>query len=288
MSGRPYPGTGGLNTAKLTVLAHGRGNQAVIRDRRRFRVLRQPDRRSAVQARNVFVLVPATQLPHVAEFISVVNRRNQLRALLVREDVEPSSIPQMFERAHLRMIRNTILHSDDSVPRRLLTAWAHNAQDQLIAKAAVSEDRLFVLSCGLRQYEVLFDDLPALKCIPDAERQEFTVAEDGSYIHWPGQDVHLDLDAIRVAIDPKARAKALADKMRHDTRYGAAIARLRLANGLKQSDVKGLSERQVRRIEKGEGTTPEALRLLAAAHHMDLDVYLREVAENLAPQRQGE
>ncbi len=188
----------------------------------------------------------------------------------------------MFERAHLRMIRNTILHSDDSVPRRLLTAWAHNAQDQLIAKASVSEDRLFVLSCALQQYEVAFDDMPALKCVPKAERPKFTVAEDGSYIHWPGPDIHVDLDAIRVAIDPKARAKALAEKTRHDSRYGAAIARLRSAKGLKQSDIEGLSERQVRRIEKGEGTTPEALRRLAAAHHMDLDAYLREVAENLS------
>jgi hypothetical protein len=266
----------------LTVLVHGRRSESVVRDKKRFRVLRRADQQNAGQVRNVFVLVPATELPHVSDFVSAVNRRNQLRALLVSEDVEASSIPQMFERAHLRMIRNTIVHSDDSVPRRLLAAWAHNAQDQLIAKAAVSGDRLFVLSCGLQQYEIAFDEMPALKRIPKSERARFVVDEDGSYLHWPEPDIHMDLDAIRVAKDPRARANALVEKARHDTRYGAAIARLRLARGLKQSDIEGLSERQVRRIEKGEGTTSEALRLLAAAHRMDLDAYLKAVAEHVS------
>jgi hypothetical protein len=51
-----------------------------------------------------------------------------------------------------------------------------------------------------------------------------------------------------------------------------------LAKGLKQSDIEGLSERQVRRIEKVRGTTYEALRRLAAAHHMNLEKYLQEMA----------
>jgi hypothetical protein len=274
----------GTRTAQpeMTVLAQGARSEAVVRGRRRFRILRHPDQRSAGEARNVFVLVAATELPLVAEFIATVNRRNQLRALVVREDVEPSSIPQMFERAHLRMLRNTIVHPDDTVPRRLLTAWAHNAQDDLIAKAAVSEERLFVLSCALRPYEVAFHDIAALKCIPKTERRRFVVSEDGSYIHWPGADIHLDLDAIRAATDPAARARSAAEKARHDARYGAAIARLRVENGLKQSQIEGLSERQVRRIEKGEGTSSEALRKLAAAHDMDLDQYLDQVAERIS------
>jgi hypothetical protein len=264
---------------QLTVLVHGRRSESMVRYKASFRVLRRADQQSAVEARNVFVVVAATELPHVSDFVSTVNRRHQLRALLVSEDVEASSIPQMFERAHLKMVRNTIVHSDDSVPKRLLTAWAHRAQDELIAKASVSEERLFVLSCALKQYEVAFDQMPALKRIPKGERSNFFVDEDGSYLCWPGPDIHLDLDAVRVATDPTARARALARKAGHDARYGAAIARLRLAKGLKQSGIEGLSERQVRRIEKGEGTTSEALRLLAAAHGMKLDQYLNAVAE---------
>jgi len=67
-----------------------------------------------------------------------------------------------------------------------------------------------------------------------------------------------------------------------DRRHGAAIARLRVATGLKQSEIQGLSERQVRRIEKGQGTTQEALRRLAAAHRMSLEkVFKRSSRERL-------
>ena len=272
---------------ELTLLAPDRRAEALVCDMRRFRVLRRPNRRMAGRVRNVFVLVPATGLPDVSEFVSVANRRHQLRALLVRDDVQPSSIPQMFERAGLRMMRNTVVHSDPSLPRRVLSAWTHNAQDQLIAKASVSKDCLFVLSCALQPYEIAFDAMAALKRIPVAERANFSVDEDGSYIHWPHPDIHIDLDAIRVAIDPEERAKAQAAKALHDGRYGAAIAKLRLEKNLKQTDIEGLSERQVRRIEKGEGTTYEALRRLAAAHQMDLEEYLREVAADL-PDRMAE
>jgi hypothetical protein len=186
----------------------------------------------------------------------------------------------MFERAGLRMMRNTVVYSDSSVPRRVLSAWTQNVQEELIAKASVSKDRLFVLSCALQPYEVAFDSMPSLKHIPLAERANFTVDDDGSYIYWAGPDIHLDLDAIRAAIDPEARARAAAARALHDSRYGAAIAKLRLRMGLKQSQIEGLSERHVRRIEKGEGTTYEALRRLAAAHRMDLESYLRELAAN--------
>ena len=111
--------------------------------------------------------------------------------------------------------------------------------------------------------------------------------EDGSYIHWPGPDIHIDLAAIRAAIDPQWSAKVLTTKATRDRRYGAAIAKLRAARGLKQSDIDGLSERQVRRIEKGEGTTSESLRRLAAAHGLDMNDYLREVATMVARSEAG-
>ena len=269
-----------VRSQELILLAYNSGAEGAVSDIRRFRVLHRPNRQTAERGRNIFILVPASELPDVAEFVSIANRRHQLRALLVRDDVQPSSIPQMFERAGLRMMRNTVVYSDSSVPRRVLSAWTQNAQEELIAKASVSKDRLFVLSCALQPYEVAFDSMPSLKRIPIAERANFTVDEDGSYIYWAGPDIHLDLGAIRAAIDPEARARAEAAKALHDSRYGAAIAKLRLRMGLKQSQIEGLSERQVRRIEKGEGTTYEALRRLASAHRMDLESYLRELAAN--------
>ena len=167
---------------ELILLMHDRGTEGAVPDRRRFRVLHRPNRQIAEHGRNIFVLVPASELPEVAEFVSIANRRHQLRALLVRDDVQPSSIPQMFERAGLRMVRNTIVYSEASIPRRLLTAWTQNAQEELIARGSVSKDRLFVLSCALQPYEVAFDSMPSLKRIPVAERGSFVVDEDGSYV----------------------------------------------------------------------------------------------------------
>ena len=69
-----------------------------------------------------------------------------------------------------------------------------------------------------------------------AERGSIVVDEDGSYIHWLGPDIHLNLAAIRSAIDPEARARAEAAKALHDSRYGAGVAKLRSRMGLKQSD----------------------------------------------------
>lgn len=94
--------------------------------------------------------------------------------------------------------------------------------------------RLFVLSCALRPYEIAFDSLPPLKHLAVAERANFVVDEDGSYIHWPVPDIPLDLDSIRAVIDPGAPARTEAAKALHDSRYGAAIAKLRLRMGLKQ------------------------------------------------------
>lgn len=270
------------STPEMTVLVHGAGSEEALPEEKGLHVIRRPRPEIAKRALNVFVLVHATALPDVSDFVSIANRRHQLRALFVRDDMDARWLPHWFERAGLRTLRNTLVHSDATVPRRVLTAWLHGAQNELIADANVADDCLFVISCALDRYEVPFDKMPALNSVPEAERSTFELDEDGSYIHWPGPDIHVDLDAIRAAVDPQWRAKALTAKATRDRRYGAAIAKLRLARGLKQSDIVGLSERQVRRIEKGEGTTSESLHRLAAAHGMDMNDYLREVAEMVA------
>ena len=272
---------------EMTVLVHGAGSEEALPEEKGIRVVRRPRPQIAERALNVFVLVPATALPNVSDFVSIASRRHQLRALFVRDDTNARWLPHWFERAGLRTLRNTLVHSDATVPRRVLTAWLHGAQNELIADASVADERLFVISCALDRYEVPFDKVPAMKSIPEAERSAFKVDEDGSFIHWPRPDVHVDLDAIRAAIEPQWRERALAARTIRDRRYGAAITKLRAAKGLKQSNIEGLSERQVRRIEKGEGTTSGSLRRLATAHGLKLDEYLREIAKVLAASEPG-
>jgi hypothetical protein len=57
-----------------------------------------------------------------------------------------------------------------------------------------------------------------------------------------------------------------------------AIATLGKQSKLRRSDIMGLSERQVSRIEKGEVTDIETLDLFAQAHQMELNDYLEAIA----------
>lgn len=263
---------------ELTVLVHDPGARAAVPTTGGIRVVRHPHTQTAERARNLFVLVLATELPEVAEFVSVANRRHQLRALFVRENMDPHWLPFLFERAGLRTLRNTLVHKGWTLPSRVLRAWARGAQYELIADASVANNRLFVTSCALESFEVPLDKIPALRSVSASDQGNFEIDEDGSYIHWPGPDVHLDLDSIRVAIDPSARKRAFDAKAVRNLRYGKAIAQLRTERGLKQSDIPGLSERQVRRVERGESSGYESLSRMAAAHDMSLDQYLNELA----------
>lgn len=239
-----------------------------------FKLLNRPQ---AHRVRDLFVFCSAVQLPKVSSLVSTVNRRNQLRMLFVRGE-DPAWLPQMLERAKLRTIRNLVVHSDVEIPRRILNAWKNNAQDKLVARAMVVQDRLFLTSCEPETLDIGFDELPALKSIPESERGRFEVSKDGSYIHWPSVDIHLDLDSVRSALDPDFRDQQAAQRVKHDVNFGKAIATLRKEQGLRQSDITGLSERQLRRIERGARASVSALRSLAVSHNLSLNDYLNAVA----------
>ncbi len=240
------------------------------------------------QWRNLFVLATATCLADVADSVTAANRQNQLRALFVRCDVDSDWLPRMFEIANLRTMRNTIVHSDFRVPNRVLRAWEAGAQTTLIADAQVVGNDLLVMSCEPETYRIPFPSVPALKKLPKEERGHFEIADDGSFIHWPSQDIHLDLDSLLVAIDPARRAKADRVKRAYGQRYGAAIARLRNERHLRQTDIPGLSEREVRRIEESGEITTESLRKLAEAHEMTLPDYLNAIASHAVPKPEEE
>lgn len=264
---------------RLTVLLQDPAGMEALTDLGGIRVLKTPRLQVAEHARNLFVFAVASALEDVAEFVTAANRRHELRALFVREDVDSRWLPQMFDRANLRTLRNTIVHSNARAePKRVLNAWRLGSEHNLIAGASALDDTLLVLSCALDKYEVGFDEIPALKRIAKEERRHFTISDDGSYIHWPADDIHLGIEAFRIALDPTYREEAFGQRAVHDRRYGAAIATLRQRLGLRQSDIDGLSDRQVRRIEGGERTSVHALRLLAAAHRMDFADYLNELA----------
>ena len=263
---------------QLTLLRHDPKAPSSVPGGHSIRIVDEPKLNIATHGNNLFVLTTATCLVEVAKFVSTANRRNQLRALFVRCDVDAAWLPQMFELANLRTMRNTIVHSDFRVPWRVLLAWQAGAQRELIADARISGDEIFVVSCEPEIYRIPVASIPALRKMPVGERSNFRLAEDGSYLHWPAQDVHLDLDALLTAIDPERRKRADKVKRAYGQHYGEAVASLRVGKGLRQDDIAGLSDREVRRIERGGQATINSFQRLAAAHKMGLSEYLNEVA----------
>lgn len=207
----------------------------------------------------------------------------QLRAVFVRPNVDQSFVFPMFEQAQIPSLRNVFMHSSLDVPRRVLEAWQAGAQEQLIAIASVEGDQLWVRDCALNMWKVPFNSIPALSLIPEKERANFEIDEDGSYIYWPSSDIHLDMEALRSAVDPELREKLAAERVVYDRRFGQAVAEVRKAHKLQQTDIPGISERHIRRIEKeGYRSKLETLKKLAQAHGLSLNEYLEEVAQTLS------
>lgn len=269
-----------MSTAhQLTVLAHDPCCEATLRSGRHLRVLHHPDLSVAEEALNIFVMVMASALPDVANFVKVANRRHQLRGLLVHVDQDERWIGQLLDRAQLRTLRNLLVHRGDEQPRRVLEAWRAGAQRTLIADAVALPDRLLVLDCALKRIEVPFDRLPVLDSLSSAQRAAFEVDIDGSYLYWPDADLHLDLDTLLAVVDEGTEARRRLEQVRTNRHIGDAVRRLRTKKGLSRSELMGLSSRQVQRIEQGK-STPRASTLgkLANAHGMALEAYLNDLA----------
>jgi transcriptional regulator with XRE-family HTH domain len=250
----------------------------MVKSGRRLRILDRTGRQSASRFQHLFVLCSATALAGVAPLARAANRRHQLRALFVRRDIEPGFIGPLLDEAAVRFSRNVVLHEGPELPDRVLRAWEMGAQDRLIAEADVTRGKLMVLTCALERLEIPLAEVPPLARLPKVQRSEFELAGDGSYLHWPEADVHLDLDALRAVVDPAWRARLARERATHDSRFGRAVSALRREDGLKQADIPGVSARQVRRIECGALPRVETLRRLARAHGLELGAYLARIA----------
>ena len=268
------------NTSEMTVWAQDAYSYDIIPRSSSLTVFRRLDFRR-VNCKNIFVLTSATDLPVVAEFVRSANTLNHLRTLFIREDGHAQLLPQLLYETKLRMSRHILVHSDLDVPRRVFMAWSLGCPDRLIANARVFNNELFAIACDHTLFRVRFEEMPALERIPIEQRSSFTISSEGSYIHWLEPDVHIDLDAIRYVEDESWRLKKDRERIIYDVRFGAAVATVRNMYALKQTDIQGLSERQVRRIEKGGRTKVDTLAILAKSHGLSLKNYLDEIAESL-------
>ncbi|MGL4552618.1 MAG: helix-turn-helix domain-containing protein, partial [Gemmataceae bacterium] len=151
-----------------------------------------------------------------------------------------------------------------------------------IIDAALAGDSLLVRGPRQRLLTVPVASLSALKGLPREVLRDFEVDPDGSFLHWPGPDVHLGWEQFLQAVHPGELLKGRQRTEGYNRRYGDAIRRLREAAGITQSGVEGITERQLRRVERGEcRATLAALGSLAKAHGVSVNEYLDAVARGM-------
>ena len=171
---------------------------------------------------------------------------------------------------------------DPQAAKRIKSAWEWEAEAELIAIASASTDSLFVMGCDLKTWEIPFSSLPGLDLVPQSERGNFELDEDGSYLYWECADLHVDLEDIKAAVDPEFFEQLLIAKLEYGKSFGKAIAAVRKAHKLNQDAIKGISDRHLRRIEnEGQQPTLDALKKLAMSHGLDLEGYLAQVNQSL-------
>ena len=167
------------------------------------------------------------------------------------------------------------------VERLLLTLGCDEQQERILD--AWWEDDVFVVTNP--RFKKLHVPLQKIRCLEGKAReqlQRFEIDEDGVFVYWPDLDVHLGWEQLSQAVENADYLKARQASTEFNRRYGRAIRRLREEHGLYQSDVRGLTPRQVGRIERGQcRATHSALMKLAESHHLSASDYLAKLAELL-------
>jgi hypothetical protein len=174
---------------------------------------------------------------------------------------------------------------DEALAARVLLALDDTDGENRIVDAWWEGTTLVVVSPtpeGFRKLRVPLEKLPVLQRLPQEQHQEFEIDEEGAFLYWPGGDIHLGWEQFEYAVDKAASLKAQQQTEAFNKAYGAAIRKLRREKGLRQSDMEGLTARQVGRIESGRRATLSALRKLAASHGMSVNEYMDELAKCLS------
>lgn len=183
----------------------------------------------------------------------------------------------------LHLAADSDIASESRLIQRLVSGMAENDGSKTIVDAWVEGDNLVLLSPSFDRMTVPCSRVARFLGDNDSKCAKFEIDEDGRFLYWPHSDTHLGWKQLEQLINP---AVAIKDKEKNDQfrrRYGQAIKSLREDTGLKQKEIHGLTDRQLRRIEQGEQiVTSKALEALAKSHGMEIGDYMRELGRRTA------
>lgn len=161
------------------------------------------------------------------------------------------------EQAVLRLASRLRLHKPDqrlqvcrdpSVVKRLVIALKRPAPWEGILDAYVLKDSLIVVLGDMSVRKFPVDRLRRVKRFEPPVVRRFEIDSAGSYLHWPDQDVHMGPSQMLQAVDPMYLSDVEIRRYQMEN-VSQALLDMRNDRRLKQTEIPGLSERHVRRLE---------------------------------------
>ena len=194
------------------------------------------------------------------------------------------------EQAALRLATALRLHKPDRrlqvcrdplVVKRLVIALKRPAPWEGILDAYVLEDSLVMVLGDMSVRDFPIGMLPRVRRFEPAAVGQFVIDSSGSYLYWPDRDVHMGPSQMLQAVDPMHLADVEIRRYEME-KLSLALLDMRSDRHLKQTEIQGLSERHVRRLEKEKTRlTVEAATKLARAFDMTLPEFLDELSRRI-------
>lgn len=196
------------------------------------------------------------------------------------------------EQAILRLASILRLHKPDQrlqvcrdagVVERLVISLSRSTPWQGILDAyfVPQVDSVFVIFGDMTVREFPKARIPKLRKASPESFKNFEIDSAGSFLYWPDLDVHMGASQLLQAVDPMYLADVEIG------RYGVekislALSGMRSERNLKQTEIKGLSDRHIRRLENEEvRLTVGAAEKLALAFGLSLDGFLEELSKRI-------
>ena len=194
------------------------------------------------------------------------------------------------EQAAFRLASTLRLHKPDQrlqvsrdplVVKRLVIALKRPAPWEGILDAYVLEDSLVVVLGDMSVREFPIQRLPRIGRFEPEVLSDFVIDSAGSYLYWPDADVHMGPSQMLQAVDPMYLADVEIRRYELE-KISLALLDMRNDRQLRQTQIPGLSERHVRRLEKEQvRLTVEAATRFACAFGLTLSEFLDELSERI-------
>jgi hypothetical protein len=244
--------------------------------------LRRLGRRLAAEGTQAFsaplVVALASELIYARIALPEWSAGSSTRYLVVI-DVPDPVLPRLFSALDLRRPNQRVHATRDAGSVRRLLVSAFRTEPVLgIVDAWAWDGNLTLVTGDFRFRSFPLGRVPVISGLAADEQGRFEIHVDGSYLHWAVGDIHLGVSQLLQDADPMYLADIAIERNRQD-HTGAALRRLREERGLRQADITGVSERQVRRIEEGiSRLRVETAERFARAFGMELGGLLDQVA----------